>query len=662
MSTMRRLRDLPLRVQLMVVFAFLSFATTAVATITLTTLSSQRAYAGLHERSVRMAQRMQLQLEPVIAFDDRQTAREIFDSYAGSEIDGMGIYAADGELIEGRGVHPPQMPSIDARIASDAKHLVMLANIKSREGKVGHLYLSISTAAIDELERREVALASLIGLSIALCALVLAQWTSRRIARRLVRISAAANRMACGDMTHVALDDSAEDEIGALARSFNHMVSELKRVSDENEQLVSTERIRLEDLVAARTQELEQSREMFKLMAQSTKAVPFTLDLTRGCFSYIGAAGVVSLGIPDSNLQDPGALERAIPRELNEEIRQRFDECSSGPFEFVTPLANSVGRQADVRWTGTCDLTAGTKTLRGLMLDITDLRRMARELAAAQKLESVGRLAAGVAHEINTPVQFVSDNVEFVRTSMVDLAKVVEAYRALRHAVQSSGDAEQAASSSLEVEKSVDLDYILENAPHAIESSVEGLGRIATIVRSMKEFAHPDQGEKTLADLNQAIRSTLVIAHNEYKYIAEVDTELGELPQVECYLGEINQVILNLLVNAAHAIADVVKDSGNRGKLSVRTRVDGVEVEIAISDTGTGIPMAVRDKIFDPFFTTKEVGKGTGQGLALAHSVVVNKHGGTLRFETEMGIGTTFLMRLPIDAPSRVADAEQAAA
>jgi signal transduction histidine kinase/HAMP domain-containing protein len=516
------------------------------------------------------------------------------------------------------------------------------------------------TAAIDE--RREMAVASLFGVSIALGALILAQWTSRRTARRLVSIAAAANLMVRGDTPQVALDDRAQDEIGALARSINQMVSEHKRLSTESEQVLSTERARLEDLVSARTQELEQSREMFRLMAQSTNAIPFTLDLTRGCFTYIGSAGVAGLGMSDSSLQDPGALERVIPRELNHEVRQRFDECSSGPFEFVMPLANAASRHADVRWTGTCDFNAGTKTLRGLMLDITDMRRMARELAAAQKLESVGRLAAGVAHEINTPVQFVSDNVEFVRTSMVDLTKVVEAYRLLQQAVQSSQDAALAASRALAVEKAVDLDYILENAPLALESSVEGLGRIATIVRSMKEFAHPDQGEKTLADLNQAIRSTLVIAHNEYKYVAEVDTDFGELPQVECYLGEINQVILNLLVNAAHAIADVVKESGGRGKLTVRTRADGNAVEIAISDSGTGIPPAVRDKIFDPFFTTKEVGKGTGQGLALAHSVVVNKHGGTLRFETEMGKGTTFFIRLPLAAPAGAANHKRAAA
>src|SRR6202020_886631 len=177
-------------------------------------------------------------------------------------------------------------------------------------------------------------------------------------------------------------------------------------------------------------------------------------------------------------------------------------------------------------------------------------------------------------------------------------------YRALQQAVQSQGDVIGAAQRAVEAEISADLDYILENAPLAIESSIEGLGRIATIVRSMKEFAHPDQAQKTLADLNQAIRSTLVIAHNGYKYVAELDAQFADLPPVECYLGEINQVVLNLLVNASHAIADVVRGTDALGKLTVRTRADGDAVEISITDTGTGIPQEARDKVFDPFFTT----------------------------------------------------------
>jgi signal transduction histidine kinase len=408
--------------------------------------------------------------------------------------------------------------------------------------------------------------------------------------------------------------------------------------------------------------DLVKSREMFRLMAESTRAVPFTLDLTHGCFPYIGAQGIADSAIPECEWKIPGALDVIVPRQSNQELRRRFDECQSGHFEFVSGLCQRNDRRTEVRWTGTCEFVDGAKYLRGLMLDITELRRLSRELAAAQKLESVGRLAAGVAHEINTPVQFVSDNVLFLSKSMTDIATVIRAYRSLQHAVQAAGDIDGAAQLADEADKAADLDYIMQNVPLALESSIEGLGRIATIVRSMKEFAHPDQAQKTFADLNQAIRSTLVIAHNEYKYVAELDTDFGDLPPVECYLGEINQVVLNLLVNAAHAISDVVKDTGSLGKLTVRTRLDGDGAEISIGDTGNGIPEAAHENIFDPFFTTKEVGKGTGQGLAIARSVVVNKHGGTLRFETELGKGTTFFVRLPIDTRVNVAAKDQAAA
>jgi signal transduction histidine kinase len=659
----RQLRDLPLRTQLVWVFALLSITTTAISTITLTTLSGHRMHANLTERSARIARQLQSQLQSVVAFDDHLTARELFDSYAGDrELDGIAVYADNGELIEGRGIRPAHVRSVDANLGVNKDHVIVVAGVKSREGQAGYLYVSFSTRLNDSAQRRDCWIAAGIGGSVVLCALLLAVHTSRRIARRLVSIAQAADRMAAGDLSEPSLDDTAQDEIGALAHAFNVMVSELSRLSLEHQQLVLTERERLENLVSERTLDLQQSREMFRLMAESTKAVPFTLDLTRGCFTYIGAQGIRDSGIPESQWKEPGSLDIVVPPDTNHEVRQRFDECDGGPFEFVTALFMGNGRQSEVRWTGTCEMVAGAKVLRGLMLDITELRRLGRELAAAQKLESVGRLAAGVAHEINTPVQFVSDNVQFVRTSMTDIAAVIHAYRALKIAVESESAAAAAAQSAGEAEKAADLDYILKNAPQALDSSIEGLERIATIVRSMKEFAHPDQAQKTLADLNQAIRSTLVIAHNEYKYVAELGTQFDDLPAIPCFLGEINQVVLNLLVNASHAISDVVKGTGNLGKLNVRTRLDGNEVEISISDSGTGIPETARDKIFDPFFTTKEVGKGTGQGLAIAHSVIVKKHGGTLRFETECGKGTTFFIRLPIDEPIDMIDTTQVAA
>jgi signal transduction histidine kinase len=406
----------------------------------------------------------------------------------------------------------------------------------------------------------------------------------------------------------------------------------------------------VEQQVADRTQDLERSREMFRLIAESTKAAPFTLDLTRGCFPYVGGQAIASLGFTEDEWKQPGALDAIFPREHASDLRTHLDECETGLFDFDATVLRGDGVRSEMRWTGTCELLTGTKSLRGLMQDITELRRLGRELTAAQKLESVGRLAAGVAHEINTPVQFVSDNVQFARASMTDIAAVILAYRGLQEAAQQGGNVLEAAARAAQAETAVELDYLMKDVPLALDDASDGLGRIATIVRSMKEFAHPDQAEKTLADLNQAIRSTLVIAHNEYKFVADIDAQFGELPLVPCYLGEINQVVLNLIINAAHAISDVTKDSGILGKLTIRTRfdADADAVEVAIADSGSGIPESARAKIFDPFFTTKEVGKGTGQGLAIARSVIVNKHGGTLRFETECGKGTTFFIRLPL--------------
>ena len=658
-----RLSVLPLRAQLMLVFAFLSITTTVVLTITLTTMSGNRMQTELRDRSVRIARRLQLQLEPVVASNDRPAARTIFASYTGDrDLDGIAVYAADGTLIEGNGLRPDRLGNANTNIATDARHVIAIDDIASRGGAVGRVYLSFSTRANDALQRRDVWVASSLGACVVLCALLLAVHISHRIARRLIRIANAANRIATGAGTTAPLDDQSEDEIGVLARSFNVMVEELNRLAWDHEVLVSSERERLEHLVRDRTRALEQSREMYRLMAESTRAIPFILDLTNNAFEYIGPKGITAFDVPEAQWKEPGALDMIIPRQVNREVRQRFDECDSGSFEFLTPLVHLDGRRTEVRWTGTCEWVENSKILRGLMLDITEVRRRGLEHAASQKLESVGRLAAGVSHEINTPVQFVTDNVHFLRTSMIDIAAVALAYRDLQHAVQSQGDVVAAAQRATEAEKAADLDYVLENAPPAIDSALEGLGRIATIVRSMKEFAHPDQAVKQAADLNQAIRSTLVVAHNEYKYVAELDTQLADLPLVQCYLGEFNQVILNLLVNASHAISDVVKDSGSLGKITVRSRLDRDEVEISIADTGMGIPEAVRAKIFDPFFTTKEVGKGTGQGLAIARSVIVNKHGGTLRFETECGKGTTFYIRLPVGATSDASLSDKMAA
>jgi signal transduction histidine kinase len=257
-----------------------------------------------------------------------------------------------------------------------------------------------------------------------------------------------------------------------------------------------------------------------------------------------------------------------------------------------------------------------------------------------------------VAHEINTPVQFVSDSVHFAQDAMVDLTKLLASYQAGLDRLTQGEDVSTVVAQVKEAEADADLPYLLEHLPRALTRSLEGLDRVAVIVRSMKEFAHPDRKEMIAVDLNQALRSTLIIARHEYKYVADVETDFGEIPIVTCHAGDVNQATLNIIVNAAHAIGDVVKDSGARGLITVSTRCDNGVVTIAISDTGGGIPVAIRGRIFDPFFTTKEVGKGTGQGLSIARSIIVEKHRGELTFESEDGKGATFFIRLPLNGGS----------
>jgi signal transduction histidine kinase len=273
------------------------------------------------------------------------------------------------------------------------------------------------------------------------------------------------------------------------------------------------------------------------------------------------------------------------------------------------------------------------------------------ELRQAQRLESVGRLAAGVAHEINTPIQFASDSLQFLRNGLTELFDVVDKLEVVQRSVRDGIPSQDAAAMAADASDTADVPYLAENVPKALDRALDGLGRVATIVRSMKEFAHPGSKEMAVADLNRAIESTLTMMTNEYKYVAVLETDYGEIPPIRCHIGELNQVVLSIVINAAHAIADVVHGTATMGRIRVRTYREADDVVITISDTGGGIPEDVRGHVFDPFFTTKGVGRGTGQGLAIAHSVVVGKHRGQLGFETELGKGTTFVIRLPIVAP-----------
>jgi signal transduction histidine kinase len=247
-------------------------------------------------------------------------------------------------------------------------------------------------------------------------------------------------------------------------------------------------------------------------------------------------------------------------------------------------------------------------------------------------------------------VQFISDSVRFVRHALRDVPHAIADYRALAAGVLSGRDVTAAAKKAHETDEAADVDYFIQNAPDALDRALEGIARVGSVVKSMTEFAHPDNQAKADVDVNRAVRNTLNMARNEYKEVAELDTDFGDVPPVHCHAGDINQVVLNLVLNAAHAISDVVRGTSQRGRITIRTRAIGDYVEISVGDTGAGIPESVRARIFEPFVTTKEAGRGMGQGLSLSRGIVVEKLQGSLHFETETGQGTTFFVRLPVAA------------
>jgi PAS domain S-box-containing protein len=321
--------------------------------------------------------------------------------------------------------------------------------------------------------------------------------------------------------------------------------------------------------------------------------------------------------------------------------------------EYVNQEEKLTDASGGVRWLQSVkrplmsDDGSGVEYILGIATDMTERKTLEHQLQQAQKLESIGQLAAGVAHEINTPTQYVGDNVRFLRDGFGDYRAFVDGVVSM---IQSQGTEEER-TRLRNLLQAADLDFLAEEIPSAFDQALDGVERIRRIVQSMKDFAHPGSNDFQAADLNRMIESTIVVASNEWKYVADVVRDYDEqLPPVPCLASEFNQVILNMIVNAAHAIAETDSSrAGTKGSIAVRTRVTDHFAEITIADTGTGMTEEVRKKIFDPFFTTKEVGKGTGQGLAISHTVIVEKHRGKIDVTSEPGRGTTFVIRIPLE-------------
>jgi len=315
-----------------------------------------------------------------------------------------------------------------------------------------------------------------------------------------------------------------------------------------------------------------------------------------------------------------------------------FNRCKDGSFfeveETITPIQG---------------LDHGRPYFLSIMRPTDNTVKDIERYYLAQKMEAIGELAAGIAHEINTPTQYIGDNLQFLKESFEKLLPLLHAYR---ESISNGPEADSSGTNPADGSASIaaqDLDFLFQEIPGALKESLEGNRKVAAIVRAVREFVHPDLEEKVPVEINHAIENTIALARNEWKYVADVQTDLDpEIGQVLTVPGALNQVVLNLLVNAAQAIGEA-REQGTkeRGTITVATRRMGDTMEIRVKDTGPGIPEAIQSRIFEPFFTTKRPGRGTGQGLAIVRALVSERLDGSLTFESALGQGTAFTMRIP---------------
>lgn len=428
----------------------------------------------------------------------------------------------------------------------------------------------------------------------------------------------------------------------------------------KNEVLITVnntlEHLRLDRLMKAHKDLLEQ-----KIATQAEKASAITNNLSVGVTMFDTNMKVIEFNRRMHQWFPEIHLGKKIPCCHTIDPSLEGSHCQDCPM-LATFRTGSIGEteRSLTTWQGEREFRIVTSPVfdrhglvqAGVALyeDITEKKLLERDLRQAQKLEAVGQLAAGIAHELNSPIQFVGDNIRFLRESFASYSKILGRYEWFWQKLASDGVIMEQANRELAGEReSADLDFLEEEIPRTFEQTLEGIGRIEKIVRAMKEFSHPGNEEKTLANINAILQTTITICRNEWKYVARMETDLAEdVPLIPCYAGEIGQVFLNIIVNGAHAIGEAIENGRTGlGEIAIVSRRHGDKVRICIRDNGDGIPENLRNRIFEPFFTTKQRGKGTGQGLAIARRVIVDRHQGVLSFASEKGQGTTFIIDLP---------------
>jgi PAS domain S-box-containing protein len=495
----------------------------------------------------------------------------------------------------------------------------------------------------------------------------------RRIIQSVDGVGVAAKAIAEGDISQ-NVEVTAGDELGDMATDFGLMVDYLAGIAAVAESIAGgdlsiqvkprSEHDVLGRSLAAMTQSLREAMsEKERLIEQITGVVTVFDVLGDGSlrFVYVSRQSELLLGVEPATLIENADLFIArVHDDDREQVRAAVCEPdlagdASRPtvFRFIRPDGEEVWLHAEAAVVSADDRS---HRVQAALFDITaakraelERERLELDLRLAQKLEAVGQLAAGIAHEINTPIQFIGDSVTFLNEAADELLKLTAVYRDLLNCDQPIERSERRRR-ALAAEDESDLEYLTERVPPAFTRALDGIDRVSSIVRAMRQFGHPS-AQRSPTDINEALQNTLIVSRNEYKYLADIELDLAELPPVMANASDLNQVFLNLVVNAAHAIESRQQDSGERGTITISTRQNATGVLITVSDTGCGISPEIAGRVFDPFFTTKAVGQGTGQGLAIAHTIVVERHHGAINFEPNPSGGTTFRVQLPLDDP-----------
>ena len=483
---------------------------------------------------------------------------------------------------------------------------------------------------------------------------ILAILLERFVAHPIQGLTEATLRLADGDLSVTVPDSRRTDQMGDLARAIQTF--KLNAVNLQNLLEVHREQARL-----LRSEIEVRSRADAALMDSRQRLKRITDNLFEGVI-VVNSDGRIEFTNPAAaRLLEADRIDGGIEGILVDDLFTVTNAGGAVPFR-ESPWFSAITGQASLHDEDAVFTTRGGTSLqiayscspvelgRAIVVSFRDIslfKTAQREALQASRLAVVGQLAAGIAHEINTPIQYIGNNLNFIGDQLPKIDLAIEAGRALASVARANADPDDALRGFEAAMEGGSLAALIEEMSNATLESLDGIGQVGRIVLSMKEFSHPGTGTKMLTDINRALVSTLTVTQNIWKHVVTVETEFDPaLPSVVCHPGEVNQVFLNLIVNAAQAVEMSGKALPGRIALSTTAR-DGF-VEIRIADSGTGIPETIKDRIFDPFFTTKEVGKGTGQGLAICRDVIVVKHGGRLDVAGREGEGAIFIVQLPI--------------